>query len=83
MNRHLDGTELTRSDLMALALEAGMPALQATSNTKTWVFVEESRDLRWKMWCRGELLLDTRPRAAAPRRSLTVDWEVVELLTRA
>ena len=80
MNRNLDGTPLSRADLIALALEAGMPASKVSIDTKTWVFTEASRELRFRLWARGELLLDTRP-VARPTPSVTVDEEMVAFLT--
>jgi hypothetical protein len=80
MNRNLNGTPLTRADLIALALEAGMPASKITVDAKTWVFAEASRDLRFAMWARGELVLDTRPEPrVAP--SNAVDWEIVAAIS--
>lgn len=81
MNRNLDGTLLTREQLITLALQAGMPPMKVATDTKTHVFADASRNLRFRMWCRGELLLDTRPEPR-PSRPVTVDWEIVRFLTR-
>lgn len=83
MRCHLDGTELTRDDLVALAVKAGFPESSVTRQVKTWVFAHESRKLRFDMWCRGELLLTSglRPEAR-PVTAPAVDWEMVAFLTR-
>jgi hypothetical protein len=60
MNRNLQGEPLSRAELMALAIEAGMPRSKIDNETKTWEFEHASRGLRHSMWARGELILNTR-----------------------
>lgn len=80
MNRTNDGRLLERADFIALALEAGMPASKVSTDTKTFVFIDASRRLRFEMWTRGELTLDTsEPFVPAPPPR--VNWEAVEALT--
>lgn len=78
MNRNLDGSELTRDQLIALALEAGFPAANVTRDVKTFVFSEASRRLRLAMFMRGELVLDTRPVDRPATNVVTVDWDFVD-----
>lgn len=80
MNRNLDGSELTRRQLIALAVQAGFPEANITRDMKTWVFSEASRKVRLAMFMRGELVLDTRP-VARPAKVLTVDWEFVDAVS--
>ncbi len=80
MNRNLDGTELTRAQLIDLALRSGMSPMKVSRDVKTHVFHSASRQLRWEMWCRGELVLDTRPIDRAPTTDV-LDWDVIEFLT--
>lgn len=76
MNKNLDGTDLSREQLMELALRAGMSPEKCTRDVKTWVFRFESRHLRHEMFMRGELLLDTSGEHV-PGPLPTVDPEVV------
>lgn len=81
MNRNLDGTPLSREQLLDLALEAGMSPEKNTLDAKTSVFIDESRGLRHAMFMRGELVLDTRPVPRPSRLPLQVDWVLVAFIT--
>ena len=85
MNRNLQGVELSREELKALSFSkrvdgtVGMTPEQFATEMKTSVLWEASRQVRFEMFWRGELVLDTRP-TERPVKSLEVDWEVVNFL---
>ncbi len=82
MNRNLDGTQLTREQLIDLAIEAGMPRSKVTRDVKTWEFRNASRQLRHEMFWRGELNLNTRDVWTQPAPvTPTVDAEMVAFFT--
>lgn len=80
MNKNPDGTALSRTQLIDLAVASGHDRSKFTIDVKTAMIVHLSRNLRFAMFARGELLLDTRPAPAATPKSLTVDREVLAFL---
>lgn len=80
MNKNLDGTALSRTQLIDLAVASGHDRSKFTLDVKTGMIVHLSRALRFAMFSRGELLLDTRPVARPARASLTLDREVLAFL---
>lgn len=81
MNRNLDGSPLTREQLIDLALKAGFPKANVTRDVKTWVFSEASRKLRLAMFMRGELVLDTSPLPQPEPFVCQVDWDFVDAVS--
>lgn len=61
MNRNLDGSQLSRTQLIDLAVASGHDRAKFTTDFKTAMLPHLSSALRHAMWARGELVLDTRP----------------------
>lgn len=81
MNRNLQGEWLSREELIEMAFECGALTLDKfTSETKTHVFWDMTREHRLAMFSRGELILDTRPRPEKPAVRPTVDRELLAFL---
>lgn len=80
MNRNLDGTALSRTQLIDLAVASGHDRSKFTIDVKTGMIVHLSRNLRFGMFSRGELLLDTRHEDLPARAPLTLDREVLAFL---
>lgn len=81
MNRKMNGEHFTRAELVAMAVGIGaIEPGKVSSDMKTHVFEDLTREHRMAMFMRGEAVLNTRPRPAKPGKSLTVDREMVAFL---
>lgn len=75
MNRWLDGTTLTASDMEQIALDHGLLTAEEVVNKKAGLqkmyssFINSlTQKTRFEMFTRGELKLDTRTERNRPKR---------------
>lgn len=82
MHRNLDGSLPDRDQLIALAVEGGIPRESITRDMKTGIIADMSRKVRHEKWSRGEMLFGGGEPFVPTPPSHEVDWDVVAFLTR-